>query len=144
MSDHRNLLDVNVLLALSISSHVHHHAAHRALSAMTAWATCSVTETALLRLLLNPSMTGSAFTAPDVVGVLTGMHRDPRWFLVPDSVSPVTSRLDLTVLVGHRQVTDFHLVDLAAREGLVLATFDARLAAGLAPQDRGHVRLLEQ
>jgi len=138
----RALLDVNVLVALATTSHVHHRAAHRALAGMDGWATTSLTELGLLRLLLNPQVTGTSWSAPEVLRVLRGMHRDPRWSWVPDDVSPVDAVVDLDVLVGHRQVTDLHLVDLAARHGLVLASFDASLAESLAPGDREHVRLL--
>ena len=50
--------------------------------------------------------------------------------------------VDTSVLVGHQQVTDLHLVNLAARHGGVLATFDATLPTWLAPADRRHVILI--
>lgn len=41
--------------------------------------------------------------------------------------------------MGHRQVTDLHLVNLAASRGAVLATFDSAFHTWLAPKDRPHV-----
>lgn len=56
--------------------------------------------------------------------------------------SLVDSALDLTGLIGHRQVTDLHLLNLAARSGARLTTFDQRIAGALIPADRRHLRVL--
>lgn len=139
------LCDVNVLVALALASHLHHRAAHAALAGHRGpWATCPVTEAAVIRLLTNPQVVPNAFTAEEVIGVLRGMRGDARWRFVPDDVSLVDAQVDTTVLRGHRQVTDVQLVNLAARAGLVLVTFDAGIPASLAPRDRRHVRLLAQ
>lgn len=139
----RRLLDVNVLVALALTTHVHHRAAHRALAAsVSGWATCPLTESGMLRLLLNPAVTDRRFSATEVVGVLVGMRAQPDWTFLTDSVTPAEPEIDYTVLVGHGQVTDLHLVDLAARHRAVLATFDARLVRLLAPGDRRHVEVL--
>mgnify|MGYP000874325585 CR=1 FL=1 len=45
-------------------------------------------------------------------------------------------------LGGSSQVTDFHLVNLAAATNAVLATFDASLWRALHPDDRRHVEVL--
>ena len=50
--------------------------------------------------------------------------------------------IDTAVLAGHQQVTDLHLVTLAAHHGAVLATFDGALTTWLAPADRRHVMLI--
>jgi hypothetical protein len=54
------LLDINVLLALAWSHHVHHDAAHGWFARETAagWATCLLTQTGFLRLSLNPQIVG--------------------------------------------------------------------------------------
>jgi predicted nucleic acid-binding protein len=51
-----SLPDVNVLLALAWTNHIHHDAAHRwfAHNAEAGWATCLHTQSAFLRLSLNP------------------------------------------------------------------------------------------
>lgn len=137
------LLDVNVLLALALNTHVHHRAAHRALAAHAGtWATCPADEASLLRLLLNPAVAGGGFTSVDVLKVLAGMRRDPRWTFVPDAGSLTDPHIDLSVLVGHRQVTDLQLVNLAASTERVLVTFDQRIVECLAPADRRHVYVL--
>ena len=42
----------------------------------------------------------------------------------------------------NEQVTDLHLVDLAARARMQLATFDAAIPTWVAPGDRSHVVLI--
>ena len=50
--------------------------------------------------------------------------------------------LGLPGLAGARQVPDWPLLNLAARHGARLVTFDRRLAACLEPGDRDGVLLL--
>lgn len=143
MTERVHLLDVNVLVALALDTHVHHRSAHSALGSLPGpWATCAMTEAALLRLLLNPQVTGSSFTAAEVIAALTGMRQDPGWRFLPDGTSLGDPVIDTSVLVGHRQVTDFHLVNLAARHHALLATFDTSLPPALAGVDRRHVVVL--
>ena len=52
------LLDVNVLIALSLPNHVHHGLVSRWFDGVARWATCSITQSAYIRLLLNPKVTG--------------------------------------------------------------------------------------
>lgn len=128
------LLDVNALVALAWDSHVHHHAAGRWFAANRAsgWATCPTTESGFVRVSANPTILPVAVSvdaARTVLGALraVGAHR----FLV-DDVSLVDP--DPPLVVGHRQVTDAHLLTLARRHGLRLVTFDAG-AAALASDD---------
>lgn len=139
------LVDVNVLVALTLNTHVHHARAHAALRRHhDTWATCPLTESALIRLLLNPRVTGRAFPAALVLQIVSGLRGDPRWRWLPDESSLLRPLIDTSVLVGHQQVTDLHLVNLAAGAGLRLVTFDAGIAAGLSPDDRRHLLLLPQ
>lgn len=138
----RWLLDANALVALSLSTHVHHRPAHAALSTCGAFATSALTESALVRLLLNEAVTGKRFSPPQVLGVLAGLRADPRWTFLGGDATLADPLIDATVLVGHRQVTDLCLVNLAAHHSALLATFDARIVAGLAPADRVHVHLI--
>lgn len=54
------LLDVNVLVALFDQGHIHHDPAHKwfARQRLDGWATCPLTENAVLRILSNPAYSG--------------------------------------------------------------------------------------
>ena len=63
------LLDVNVLVALFDPDHVHHEAAHEWFAANrgAGWATCPLTESALVRILSNAAYTGVRETPANIV-----------------------------------------------------------------------------
>lgn len=130
------LLDVNVLLALSWDRHVHHGVAHERFADLESWSTCPVTESGLLRLLMTEQVVGRRVTGSEALGQLEAMHSVPGWSFLPDSTSLTSAHIDTRVLMGRRQVTDLHLVSLAAANGLELATFDAALRDSLVPDDR--------
>ena len=116
------LLDSNVLIALVVADHVHHGAAERWLAGGPGrFATCPATEGALVRLLVREGQ--PAQTAKAVVSALAG---DPRHEFWPDDVS--YSAVSVRGVVGHRQVTDAYLAQLARVRGGRLATFDKGLA----------------
>ncbi|MFT3799329.1 TA system VapC family ribonuclease toxin [Microbacterium sp.] len=130
------LLDVNVLLALTWDHHVHHQVAHRRFTELTSWSTCGVTEAGLLRMLLTPEVVGRRVSGSEAIGQLRAIRRVSGWRFIDDDTSLAESRIDLRVLMGRRQVTDLHLVNLAAARGTKVATFDAGLRDALVPDDR--------
>jgi toxin-antitoxin system PIN domain toxin len=143
MSEPIRLLDANVLVALAVDAHIHHAAAHVALTGFGGgWATCPTTESALLRLLLNPLVTGRPVPGSEALAVLSGIRSQPSWHFIDDRSSLAAAGIDPTPLVGSKQVTDFHLVNLAAGNDSVLATFDGRIPAALSPADRHHVEVI--
>lgn len=117
------LLDANVLVALTIPSHVHH-------AAVTDWiaaddfgfATCPITEGSLVRLVVREH--GSAIAAQLL---LRELAKSPRHEFRVDDVSYAEVRV--SGVIGHRQVTDAYLAQLCRANGLNLATFDAGLAS---------------
>lgn len=116
------LLDANVLIALVVAEHVHHDAAAEWLSASeTAFATCPITQGSLVRFLLRAGQPASA--ARDVINAFESVTRHEFW---PDSGSFVDVALD--GVVGHRQVTEAYLAQLARVHDGQLATFDSGLA----------------
>ena len=134
--------DVNILVALTNPSHVFHHESHRWLAGVKRYATTPVTESGLLRMLLNPAVTGQAVSPEQALGVLAGIRADSRaGFLVDDS-SLADPNVDTTGLGGHKQVTDWHLLNLAARHDGVLVTFDRRIARAVLPADAPRVATL--
>lgn len=121
------LLDVNALVALAWDSHVHHTAIRAWFAANSArgWATCPITESGFVRVSSNPKVLPSPIGLADAREVLTLLRAaDGHRFLV-DDVSLTDD--DVPSIVGHRQVTDAHLLTLAARHGMRLVTFDAAL-----------------
>jgi toxin-antitoxin system PIN domain toxin len=124
------LLDVNILIALFDTVHTHHDLAHDwfADNHEAGWATCPLTENGLLRVLGNPARR-------DVFTPIARLAEHLRQFCVsghhefwPDAISLRDERLfDLTLVRGHRQVTDTFLLALAVQHGGRLVTFDRRI-----------------
>lgn len=117
------LIDANVLVALLVSDHVHHDAAEAWLAGTDEpFATCPITEGALVRLLVREGR--SAADAQSVVVAISKSDRHEFW---PDVVS--YADVSLAGVIGHRQVTDAYLAGLARARKARLATFDQGLAA---------------
>lgn len=124
------LLDVNVLLALAWPNHQFHLAARAALAGQI-WATCAITELAFVRLSLVAAVVGQPQSVQTALGVLASMVADPRhryWADLPDVGAACRQRAFERVM-GHRQVSDAYLLELARRKGGRLLTFDRRLEA---------------
>ena len=136
------ILDVNILIALTNPAHLHHQRAHAWFSAVTAWATTSMTEASFVRLMLNPHVAGRHIPTHAVMSVLNGLRTLPGHIFLADDSTLADPVIDITALVGHNQVTDMHLVNLAARHNAVLATFDAGIPATLIPADRRYVTVI--
>lgn len=119
------LLDSNVLVALADTSHIHHDPAERWLARQSLpFATCPITQGALIRVLLQTRAVESVRGAIDVLSLILG---DGRHRFISDDMP----YLDVSWrgVLGHRQVTDAYLAALARRHGARLATFDRGLAA---------------
>lgn len=116
------LLDSNVLIALLVVEHVHHDAAETWLTGSDSpFATCPITQGSLVRFLVREGQTAEA--ARDVVRSVTAHPRHEFW---PDDISyqDVATR----GIIGHRQVTDAYLANLARSRQGELATFDQGFA----------------
>jgi toxin-antitoxin system PIN domain toxin len=117
------LLDANVLIALLISNHVHHFAAEDWLGGTNhRFATCPITQGSLTRLLVREGQ-----TAETAVALVSSINEDSRHEFWPDDLQYVEVRMK--GIVGHRQVTDAYLAQLARKHGGRLATFDEGLAS---------------
>jgi uncharacterized protein len=119
-----DLFDGNVLVALSVPEHVHHEPATRwrAENHDLSFATCPITEGTLVRLLVREGR-----STDDAGRVLRGLAAHPLYEFWPDDVSYQDVRLG--GVIGHRQVTDAYLAQLARNRGGRLVTLDAGLAA---------------
>ncbi len=117
------LLDANVLIALLVDDHVHHAAAENWFADLDgSFATCPITQGSLMRLLIRE---GQAAATARVI--LTGAAAHPRHEFWPDDVS--YADVPVQGIVGHRQVTDAYLAQLARARSARIATFDRALAA---------------
>jgi len=135
------LLDANVLVALTHAQHVHHRAADEWFSTVSSWATTPLTETALVRLLINPVVVGHVITPAQALETLRQIRILPGHRWLPDESTLTDPHITMT-LGGYRQVTDFHLVNLSAATGCVLATFDAKIQHALVSADHRHVHVV--
>lgn len=136
------LPDVNVLIALTNPAHVFHTESHRWLATVERYATTPITESGLFRLLLNPAVVGQRVTPRQALEVLTRIRADRRAAFLTDDSSLARAGVDLTGLAGHKQVTDWHLLNLAAAHGGQLVTFDVKIVRALTPADAEHVLTL--
>mgnify|MGYP006172885791 CR=1 FL=1 len=117
-----HLLDGNVLVALVVGDHVHHGPARAWFETTGGFATCPITQGTLLRLLLRNDM-----PAADALGVLAALTGHPRHEFWVDDLG--YDAVDLEGVVGHRQVADAYLAQLARAHDGRLATFDQGLVA---------------
>ncbi len=138
------LLDVNTLVALAWPNHVHHSAAHAWFTEHHArgWATCPLTQSGFVRISSNPRATPVAKTPAEALLLLRRIVALPGHAFWPDDVS-LASDENVTParLLGHRQVTDAHLLCLAICRGGRLATFD-RGVRDLVPDGHDSERLV--
>ena len=121
------LLDVNVLVALFDPDHVHHEAAHAwfAENRANGWATCPMTQNALVRIVSNPAYSPAGPRADEAARRLDAFTRSGRHAFWADDASLLDSAVyALGRASGHRQLTDVYLLGLAKRHAGRLATFD--------------------
>jgi toxin-antitoxin system PIN domain toxin len=135
------LLDVNVLVALAWPNHVHHAPAKEWFAAHHAagWATCSVTESGFVRVSSNSRATPEAKSPAEALFLLRQMVAQTGHQFWLDDISIAKSELiDAAKLLGHRQVTDAHLVALTIHHGGRLVSFDRGLLDVVPAGTRAH------
>lgn len=124
------LLDANVLIALAWPEHSAHQRASRwfAHHAERGWATCPMTQGALVRVLSNPRFSQRALTPSQALEVLAANVELPGHHFWTDSIGLRDALMRMsTALTGHQQVTDAYLVALAIHNRGKLATLDRRI-----------------
>ena len=133
----RSLLDVNVLIALFDPKHLHNEKAHDwwAAEGDSGWASCPLTENALVRIMSNPNYHAYArFSAEDLVAQLSDFVRGTDHEFWPDDISlRDPSMFDTTHILGPRQITDLYLLALAAHHNGRLVTFDETIILSTVP-----------
>lgn len=133
------LLDVNVLIALAWPLHVHHVIAHAWFEKVgqQSWSTCPLTQLAFVRISSNAKIISTAVSpraAVQALGTMVALAGHVFWAddLEVNDLASFTS----SALVGHRQVTDAYLIELAKRHKGKVATLDVGLADLLPPTER--------
>jgi toxin-antitoxin system PIN domain toxin len=140
------LLDVNVLVALFDPAHIHHDAAHGwfGVNRKNKWATCPLTENALVRILSNPAYPGSRTMVADAAARLTSFCSESDHLFWPDTQSlRDRGRFRWKHVQGHRQISDVYLLALAVSNHGCLATFDATISPrAIDGAERRHIELI--
>lgn len=122
----RALFDVNMLLALFDSAHVHHAQAQAWWMANRdqGWASCPLTQNGFLRI-ASSSGYRRPVTMGEAVVALCAQIALPDHEFWPDDLSIADSdRFDHRRIMGPSQLTDIYLLGLAVKHGGRLATFD--------------------
>ena len=124
MSSSVCLLDANILIALATPDHTAHARAVRWFGSAPRFATCPITQGALIRFHLRLAVKPSMAKAKQLLTRISALPTHEFWNddldyrHVPDKG-----------IIGYKQVTDANLIALAAAHGGSLATMDEALAA---------------
>jgi predicted nucleic acid-binding protein len=118
------LLDSNILIALATPEHSLNPRAAGWFLKGHRFATCPITQGALFRFHLRAGVEATVDSARLLLESISSLPRHEFW---PDDVSYLD--MPITGIVGHRQVTDAYLVQLARKHGGWVATLDRALAA---------------
>ena len=113
------LLDVNIILASRWQTHADHRAVCEWLDALPEFHTTPIIELGFMRVSMSPAFSATWHDAHRSLSSL--LARPSRCFL-PDNISATESAES-----NYKDSTDAHLVRLAERHGLKLATLDDRL-----------------
>lgn len=122
----RALLDVNVLIALLDSDHLHHARALDWLKANidSGWASCPLTQNGCVRIMSQPGYPNAVPPAA-VASRLAEATATPHHVFWPDAVSLLDAgRIAWNAVLGSRQVTDVYLLALAVQRDGKLVTLD--------------------
>jgi len=126
------LLDVNVLIALVDTNHVHHAPASRFFpqAQRHGWATCPMSENGFLRILGRLGTDPGPESPTSARTLLQSLLSRPGHQFWPDDLSLSDTRL-FPRLPLSKYLTDIYLLGLAVKHGGRLATFDTGIDATL-------------
>jgi len=122
----RSLLDVNVLLALMDSAHVHHGAALAWWRSERdkGWASCPLTQNGFVRIICQGEYPKRP-TAAQAIEQLRLQLAERGHEFWPDDISIIEAGLfDRSRILGPKQISDVYLLALAVKNGGRLVTFD--------------------
>lgn len=144
----KNLLDLNVLVALTEPEHIHRQRAERWFlsTGKDNWGVCPLTESGFIRITTNPAMQSGAITVERAIAILQALsaHRGYHYWPITDAESWVTVASRFAARIsGHQQITDAYLLGLAIKEDGVLVTFDRGLKYMAGPEFSRNLLVLE-
>ena len=124
-----SLLDINVLLALAWPNHQHHAQGQAwfAENASQGWATCALTQLGFIRLSSNPAFTVNAVSPRHAAVLLSAWTQHAAHQFLPSP--PAEGPSIYESVLGHQQVDDAWLVEVARQTNGCLVTLDKRVAA---------------
>jgi len=120
------------LVTLAWPNHVHHRQAVTWFVGIRddGWATCPITESGFVRVSSNTRVLPDARAPSEARALLAALRTKGVHRFWEDDTSVVDDPCGVfAAAVGHRQVTDAHLLTLAIRRGGALATFDRGIVA---------------
>lgn len=121
-----SLLDANVLIALFDPDHLHHTRAHAWLAQerSSGWATCALTQNACIRILSQPSYSGS-LPIVDVAKRLRNATQAGDHHFWHDTIQSCdASVFDHSKMLTSKHLTDLYLLALCVANNGQLVTFD--------------------
>ena len=130
----RALLDVNVLIALLDTNHLHYNIAQQWVFTHSAgFSSCPLTQNGALRIMANPSYAAGArnetYDYPNLFNLLKDSLEAIDHVFLPDDVSLLDGhRFKHDRIHSHNQLTDIYLLALAVKHGCTLVTFDKHIA----------------
>lgn len=131
----RNLLDVNVIIALIDPNHVFHDSVHKWWEANLAdgWASCPLTENGVIRIMSQPNYSKQArFSPGELIRILQEFIQNTDHEFWSDDVSLLNETIfNHSLITGYRQITDAYLLALAVIRQGVLTTFDKAITPGI-------------
>lgn len=125
----RALLDVNVLIALLDTTHIHHDLARNwfAENRTYGWASCPLTENGCLRIISQPNYSNS-IPIKFALEKLNVARRTPLHAFWPDDVSLLDFiTVNIEFIHGPKQLTDIYLLALAVKNRGRLVSFDRKV-----------------
>ena len=142
----KNLLDVNVLIALIEPGHDHYRKAQEWFNSSIGGnlGVCPFTESGFIRVTTNPAFYPGPRTMELAKAILQMLKGYPGYWYWGINESWVTLSAPFAARIrGHQQVTDAYLLGLAIKEKGVLVTFDKGIKYMAGAEFSQNVLLLE-
>jgi toxin-antitoxin system PIN domain toxin len=122
----RALFDLNALIALLDSQHIHHARAMQwwAQNQSHGWASCPLTQNGFVRVVSQPNYLFPISVGDALDHLRRNIDTDAHTFW-PDDISLLDKeRIDHAHVLGPKQLTDIYLLALAVKHSGRLVTFD--------------------